>query len=72
MNKHDMDNVNFILSLNEREFDKWANSISQDDLDYAIEIIKARRLELAAEEASYFDEVENVSEANAILKKFML
>ena len=41
MNKHDRDNLNFILSLDEAGFDEWYATLSDDDVDYALEIIKA-------------------------------
>lgn len=45
MNKHDRDNLEFLLSLDRDEFDKWHAAMDQDDLDYAQELMA-----MAAEE----------------------
>ena len=72
MNKHDSDNLKFIMSLNEKQFDEWYAAIDLDDVDYALELMKQARLELDVKVAEVFDEVMNTTEANTILKKFML
>ena len=74
MNQHDRDNLQYIMSLSEHEFEVWASKITQDDLDYALEIMRARRLEIAEQEQDleYKLEYSDFSEANAVLKKFML
>jgi len=45
LNKHDRDNLEFLLSLDRDEFDKWHAAMDQDDLDYAQELMA-----MAAEE----------------------
>ena len=75
MNPHDRDNLNYIMSLNDEEFDSWALGMPDDDIKYAIEIIQAARLELAEQEEALLDEVaaeNNFAEANAVLQKFRL
>lgn len=40
MNKHDRDNLMFLLAnANTETFDNWLNSISEDDLEYALELL---------------------------------
>lgn len=71
MNKHDMDNLEYIRSLNEEQFDAWSESLSLDDLQYAIDLLKAARTELTLQELELTDEVEDVSMAAGVLAKVM-
>jgi hypothetical protein len=72
MNKYDRDNLQFIMSLNQEELNKWYDEISYDDSVYAMELLLQAQLELDVKVAETFDDVINTSEANSILKKFML
>jgi len=72
MNDHDRSNLQFIMSLDEKAYDEWTASLSEDDVDYALELLKAARTEVMMQAASFADEVEDCTEANAILKGFML
>lgn len=45
MNKHDRDNLEYLLSLDAGAFEQWYESMDQDDLDYAQELMA-----MAAEE----------------------
>jgi hypothetical protein len=74
MNKHDKDNLLFIMSLDIRQFNKWYDSLTPDDAEYAHELILAARTELAVQVAEIFDQAaeEDLTEANKVLKKFML
>jgi hypothetical protein len=68
MNNHDRNNFEFIMSLSPQQFDEWYASISLDDIEYAIELCQAARLEMALNT----DAVEDLTEANQVLKSFML
>lgn len=68
MNDHDRSNFQFIMSLSLEQFDEWYTNISSDDVDYAIELCQAARLELAMN----VDEVKDVTQAKQTLKRFML
>lgn len=72
MNDHDRSNLQFILSLNEDGFDKWTATLSEDDVDYALGLLKAARTEVMMQAVSLTDEVEDTSEAMGVLKGFML
>ena len=74
MNDYDRNNLNFIMSLNGDEFEEWASGISDDDIEYAIELIQKARVEMVELQHDFIEEGldENFTEANAILKKFML
>jgi hypothetical protein len=56
------------MSLSPAEFDEWYASIDLDDIEYAIELCKAARLELSMN----VDAVHDTTQANQVLKKFML
>lgn len=71
MNDHDRNNLNFILALKtEEQFREWADTLSPDDMDYAIELLKYARSEVMLKAIELHDEVEDTTEANSILKKF--
>lgn len=72
MNDHDRNNLNFILSLDEKAYNQWSASLSEDDADYALELLKAARTEIMMQHASLIDEVEDCTEAMNALKRFML
>lgn len=46
MNPHDQDNLAFIKSLNSEQFDQWIDTLSKDDVDYALELVNRDIAEL--------------------------
>ena len=75
MNDHDRNNLRFIMSLDDEQFDVWSENIADDDIRYAIELIQQARLELAEQECNLleFDLVDSdFAEARAVLNKFRL
>lgn len=75
MNPNDHKNVNFIMSLSNDQFEIWAVSLSQDDIDYAVEIIKQARLDLLEQEDTLMNaqaEDNNFAEAREVLSRFRL
>ena len=72
MNEHDRANLEFIMALSPEDFTEWYNQITFDDMQYASEILQQAHLELDVKIAETFDAVEDMPEANFILKKFML
>lgn len=72
MNPYDLNNLSYIMSLNNEQFDEWMLSISDDDVNYAIEIIQARRAELIEKEHELLEDMLDVTEAQSILSKFTL
>jgi hypothetical protein len=72
MNDYDRNNLNFIRSLDENQFDEWYASISLDDIDYALELLHQARLELSMQMHELTDEVKDTKLAKAALSKFML
>lgn len=39
MNQHDLDNLRFLLSANKQQLQQWYNTVSNDDLRYANELL---------------------------------
>lgn len=77
MNKHDRDNLNFLLTVDEATFQEFLETVSMDDIDYAIELIQTHRAELVAQELALEESVDDefgldLSEAQAVLSKFTL
>jgi len=72
MNKHDRDNYLFIMSLSPQQFENWYATISDDDAQYAIELIRMARTELIQQTAEILDDVENLFAAKEVLGKFTL
>lgn len=72
MNDHDKSNLQYIMALSQEEFEVWYAEISDDDAEYAIELLKKARQELVAIEIELLDEVETLTEAKNILDRFTL
>lgn len=72
MNEWDRNNLHFILDSDEatlQDFYSWA---TEDDLDYALNLVRQARAELLVQEAELLDEVEDLSDATTVLKQFQL
>ena len=72
MNDFDRDNLDFFINGNQEEFDAWADQASDEELQYAMELIRSRRRELIEEELQIFDQVPDTSQAKEFLKQFTL
>lgn len=48
MNEWDRDNLEFIKGCDSGEFDDWMDQATNDDIEYALELIKMGKQELAA------------------------
>jgi hypothetical protein len=72
MNKHDKDNLKFILALKPQDFQNWYESLTEDDAMYAMELVSMARTELETQVAELFDKVEDCSDAKNVLGKFTL
>ena len=72
MNSWDRENLHFILDADEEtlaDFYSWA---TEDDLTYALELVRTAMAELLVQEAELMDEVEDLSAARGVLKQFQL
>ena len=77
MNKHDRDNLKFLLTADEATFQEFLATVSPDDIDYAIGLIQTHRAELIAQEMALEESVDeefglDLSEAQAVLARFRL
>jgi len=73
MNEFDKDNLEFILHSPRDEFEAWMEEADTDTLAYAMKLIRDYRLSLLEEEQEYLDdELDDTSDALAILKRFTL
>jgi hypothetical protein len=79
MNAHDKSNLDFVISLDDDEFDQWAEHASNDDLLYALELISTAKAELELERLEVLDMQLGSTgaakwledEANKVLAKFL-
>jgi hypothetical protein len=72
MNDYDKNNLKFIMALTQEEFEVWYAEISDDDAEYAMELLKKARQALVTAEMELLDEVETFTEAKNILDRFTL
>ena len=77
MNDWDKNNLNYLMSLTEDEFDEFIATMPEDDINYALELIQTRRAETAVllEELrdAYYEQGDmDLSEAQSVLAKFRL
>ena len=75
MNSFDRENLNFLLTASKKDMDEWYHYATEDDMDYAIELIRAARTELELQELELIDsEVgdNDLTEARSVLAKFTL
>ena len=72
MNDWDRNNLHFILDSDEATLDDFYSWATEDDLAYALTLIREARAELLVQEAELMDEVGDVSMANSVLKQFQL
>jgi len=76
MNDWDKNNLEFLLSLKtEKDWLDWFEATDEDDHVYAMELIKRAQSELVVktmELVESVEEEEDLTQANALLKRFML
>jgi hypothetical protein len=74
VNKHDRDNLQFLLSADKSTMDQWYQTVSEDDVEYALELLQLHRTELELRELEIIDtEAEtDLSDAHSVLTRFTL
>jgi hypothetical protein len=55
MNDWDRDNLEFLLALGTDEFDAWMEQADQEDIEYAMKLIREARSELLVQEMDLTD-----------------
>ena len=78
MNEWDRNNLHFILDSDEETLEDFYSWATEDDLAYALSLVREAKTELLIQEADILDEIltnataDDVSDANAMLKQFRL
>jgi hypothetical protein len=78
MNDWDRSNLHFILDSDEATLEDFYSWATEDDLAYALSLVREARTELLVQEAEILDELltaataDDVAEANTMLKQFQL
>jgi hypothetical protein len=71
MNDKDLNNLNFILNVDDASFDDWLNQASDDDIDYALQLIQQARKDYTMKELELLDLEElDLTEANNVISRF--
>ena len=78
MNDWDRNNLHFILDSDEATLEDFYSWATEDDLAYALGLVRQAKTELLVQEAEILDELltdataDDVLEANTMLKQFQL
>jgi hypothetical protein len=78
MNDWDRNNLHFILDSDEATLEDFYSWATEDDLDYALSLVREAKTELLIQEADILDELltaataADVADASAVLRKFQL
>lgn len=69
MNDWDRDNLHFILNTTDESFEDWLDQADNDDIDYALELIRTAKAELLVQEHELLDGVDDMAEANLLIDR---
>ena len=69
MNDWDRDNLHFILNTTDESFDDWLDQADNDDVEYALSLIRTAKAELLTQEYELLDEVNDMSDANLLIDR---
>ena len=78
MNEWDRNNLHFILDSDEETLEDFYSWATEDDLAYALSLVREARTELLVQEADILDELltnataDDVADAATMLKQFQL
>ena len=74
MNTYDQKNLEFLLSADNTTLDQWYQTVSQDDVEYALELLQMHRSEIELRDLEITDSEaeEDLSQARAVLARFTL
>ena len=78
MNEWDRNNLHFILDSDEETLEDFYSWATEDDLAYALSLVREAKTELLVQEAEILDDLltaataDDVLEANTMLKQFQL
>jgi hypothetical protein len=69
MNEWDRDNLQFILNTTDESFEDWLDQADNDDVEYALSLIRTAKAELLTQEYELLDEVNDMSDANLLIDR---
>ena len=69
MNRRDRENLKFLLTVSEESFNDWLSQADNDDVEYALELIKMAKSEFMVKQLELTDEVPNFNEAKVVIDK---
>lgn len=72
MNDWDRNNLHFILDSDEATLDDFYSWATEDDLAYALNLVRTAVSELMVQEAELMDQVHDLSEACDVIRQFQL
>ena len=72
MTDRDKHNLDFLIHANEEEFDAWISKASDNDIEYALTLIRNRKALIIQEELELTDEVKNCEYVRVLLTKYQL
>ena len=64
MNDWDRDNLEFLVSIGQEEFQAWMDQADQEDITYAMELIRQARTENMVQEMELRDSIEFYEKKN--------
>ena len=70
MNDWDRNNLHFIMDSDKATLEDFYSWATEDDLQYALTLVRTAKAELMVQEFELMDEVENCNEAIDALKQF--
>lgn len=68
MTDHDRQNLNFLLTASQKTLKLWYDTVSEDDRQYAYELLDTYRKELKIKVALLEDKVTDTTQANKLLQ----
>lgn len=69
MNDWDKDNLNFLLTISSEVFEDWLSQADEDDIEYAMELLREAKSELIVQKMEILDDVDDTSDAKSVLQK---
>lgn len=76
MNRRDRHNLDFLMKTPKREFDMWLDQASNEDIDYALGLMRKSKLENLIETIELQETMaefeDDMDEAKEVLEKFKL
>lgn len=57
------------MNTTDESFDEWLDQADNDDIAYALELIRMAKAELMVQEMEFTDEISNFNEANQLIDR---